>query len=90
MSNFNYSENNNFTSELVNQILLSLKRKIAQLNQRKSFLEEVISNESELDDDDLIKAQAKHEEVLNTILFEQKFEQHFKDISNDVSLHFEI
>ncbi len=66
--------------------MLSLKRKLGQLNQRRSFLEQVISNETDLDQDDLIRAKAKLEEVIDTIVFEQKFEEHFSDISNDVRL----
>jgi hypothetical protein len=66
--------------------VLSLKRKLGQLNQRRSFLEQVISNETDLDQDDLIRAKAKLEEVIDTIVFEQKFEEHFSDISNDVRL----
>jgi hypothetical protein len=66
--------------------VLGLKRKLGQLNQRRSFLEQVISNETDLDQDDLIRAKAKLEEVIDTIVFEQKFEEHFSDISNDVRL----
>ncbi len=66
--------------------MLGLKRKLGQLNQRRSFLEQVISNETDLDQDDLIRAKAKLEEVIDTIVFEQKFEEHFSDISNDVRL----
>lgn len=81
------NENTNFASELVNQIVLSLKRKLGQLNQRRSFLEQVISNETDLDQDDLIRAKAKLEEVIDTIVFEQKFEEHFSDISNDILMY---
>jgi hypothetical protein len=44
----------------------------------------VISNETDLDEDDLIRAKAKLEEVIDTIVFEQKFEKHFSDVSKDV------
>lgn len=81
------NENKNFASELVNQILISLKRKLAQLNQRRNFLEEVISNETDLDEVDLIRAQAKLEEVIDTIVFEQKFEKHFSDVSKDILIY---
>ena len=65
-----------------------MKRKLAQLNQRRNFLEEVISNETDLDEVDLIRAQAKLEEVIDTIVFEQKFEKHFSDVSKDVRYSF--
>jgi hypothetical protein len=50
----------------------------------KSILEQYIDlSENDLNED-LIKAKAKHEEIVSLILYEKKFENHFSEISNEV------